>query len=522
MTFKRMRMLGGLGLLAALLAVSPSAAEPEAGVALSLQDALKTALQKNFDIRVQKITLEQSNLNLKGAYGLYDPQLSLNWYSTINRQPTTSILQAGAGASLYQNRTDAYNLQVDQMTPWGQGFRLTWDNARSKTNSSFFTLNPSYTSSGELGTTLPLLQGFGTQVANRTVLKAKLDRSIADRQFSQNLRDTLLQVEQDYWNLVFAIKDLKVKESSLDLAKRFQEETRKKIDVGVLAPIEQISADAQVATREQDIIAAQQSVGDRQDILKLALGISQDSPEWGQVFSPTDEPSVAAAAGAEPELIDEALATRPEIKQFEDKISKDKLDTRWAKNQTLPQLNLTASLTYNGSAGHYVDPMTGIVYDQGYSDAWRQITGLDYKSYYVGLSFVYPIGNRSARAQYQSTRLAQNADEISYQRLKLSVANEVRAALRGLQAAQKRVAAAEVTLKLQQDKLDAEQKKYENGLSTAFNVLSYQNDLTTAQSGLLSAQIAAQIAGATLDRAVGTYLETHGVDLVDVKGNPIE
>jgi outer membrane protein TolC len=513
-------MLGGLGLLAAVLAVSPSAAEPEAGVALSLQDALKTALQKNFDIRVQKITLEQSGLNLKGAYGFYDPQLSLNWYSTINRQPATSVLQGGLG--VYMNREDAYNLQVDQMTPWGQGFRLTWDNSRTKTNSAFFTLNPSYTSSGTLGTTLPLLQGFGTKVANRTVLKAKLDRSIADQQFSQNLRDTLLQVEQDYWNLVYAIKDLQVKESSLDRAKRFQEETHKKIEVGVLAPIEQISADAQVATCEQDIISAQQSVGDRQDILKLALGIGQDSSEWGQIFNPTDEPSVAATPGAEPELIDKALAARPEIKQLEDKISKDKLDTRWAKNQTLPQLNLTASLTYNGSAGRYVNPFTGAYYDQGFSDAWRQISGLDYKSYYVGLSFMYPIGNRSARAQYQSTRLAQNADEISYQRLKLSVANEVRAALRGLEAAQKRVAAAEVTLKLQQDKLDAEQKKYENGLSTAFNVLSYQNDLAIAQSGLLSAQIAAQNAGAELGRAVGTYLENHGIDLVDGKGNPVE
>jgi len=147
----------------------------------------------------------------------------------------------------------------------------------------------------------------------------------------------------------------------------------------------------------------------------------------------------------------------------------------------------------------------------GFSDAWKQITGLDYKSYFAGISFRIPIGNRAARYQFQQFRLAQAAEEVALEKLRLQVANEVRSSLRGLEAARKRVEAARLTLKLQQEKLDAERKKYDNGLSTAFNVLSYQNDLSAAESAFLKATIDARLAAAALDRAVGVYFESRKI-----------
>ncbi len=504
----------------ALGSVPCRAAEPPDGaVNLSLQDALKTALEKNYDVQVQKITRQQADVSLKGSHGIFDPQLSLGWNSQVSRQPASSILQGGLG--VYLNRQDAYTLGLSQLTPWGEQFSLAWDNYRTRTNSAFFTLNPSYQSSATLSTTVPLLQGFGRKVASLSVLQARLMRQSAGYQYAQSIRDTLLQVETDYWNLVYAIKSLKVAEHAMDLAKQFQEETRKKIQVGVLAPIEQVSADAQVASREQDIIVAQQSVGDSEDILKLALGYAQDSPEWSNRFVPTDEPTVSTNETPEGKLIEQALLARPELRQLKTKVEKDKLGSHWAKNQTLPQLNLTGSLIYNGTAGYYRNPLTGQVTDQTFSEAWSQVTGRDYKSYFVGLTFSYPIGNRAARYQYQNYRLAQSADEIALEKEKLIVANEVRSALRNLRAAQKRVAAAQLSVKLQEEQLDAEKKKFENGLSTSFEVLSYQDQLVSAQSSLLKAQIDSQEAGASLDRAVGTYLKTHGIELTDASGKPI-
>ena len=518
---RRILVCGGISAFAAALSWGVLAQAPDGALDLTLQDALKAAMQNNYDIQVERVVYQESEWALKGAYGQYDPALAFDWNAQVNRQPTTSRLQVGlVQTDVYMLRQENYNLGLTQLTPWGQTFQLQWDNTKSQTNSNYSIFNPSYSSSGFLGTTLPLLQGFGKQVTHRPVLKAKLDLKAAGDQFEQSLRDSLLQVESDYWALVYAIKDLDVKRKALDLAKRFQEETRKKIEVGILAPIEQVSADAQVATREQDIITAEQSVGDRMDILRLDMGLSKASPTWSRPLQPTDEPAVSGVPGAETELIQKAVSLRPEVKQLQAKIEKDKLDTVWAKNQTLPRLDFTASLTYNGATGRYVNPVTGmVIYDQGFSDAWHQVTGLDYKSWYAGLTFRFPIGNRTARAAYQAYRLAQNADEIQLERLNLAIANEVRAAIRNVEAARMRVEAAKVTLKLQQDKLDAEQKKYENGLSTAFNVLSYQNDLMSAATSLLNAQVGAQVAGAQLDKAVGVYLDSRGIKL-ETKAGP--
>lgn len=511
------KALGTVVAALALLVASgspPARAQEAGGASLSLRDVLKTALENNFDVRVQQITRDSADLNLKASYGMYDPLLGVDWATSINRQPITSRLQVGVlQASTYMNRQDQYNLTLQQKTPWGQGFSLEWDNSRLRTNSSYSFFNPTYESSGILGTSLPLLRGFGKKVAAKTVLVAKVNRDIAGQQYLQNLRDTLLQVEKDYWNLVYAYQDLSAKQKALEIAKQFQEETRKKIQVGVLAPIEQVAADAQVATREQDIITSMQVLGDAQDILKLDMGLAKDGPEWGRTLTPSDQPSVSTTAFGEAELVAKAQDARPEIKILAGQVEKDVLDTHGAKNALLPKLDLNASLTYNGSAGRYVDPLTGLVYDQSFSNAWHQVSGLDFKSYYVGLTFSLPIGNRAAKYAYQATRLAQTADEIRLEKLRLSVQNEVRAAVRNMEAAQKRVAAAEVAFRLQQEKLDAEQKKYENGLSTSFQVLSYQNDLLAAATSLLNARIGSQVAGATLDRAVGNYLESRDIEI---------
>ncbi|MEJ2368285.1 MAG: TolC family protein, partial [Acidobacteriota bacterium] len=438
------------------------------------------------------------------------------------RYPVTSVLQAGGGFDLYMNRNDSYTLGVSQNTPWGQSFNLQWDNTRTRTNSTYNLFNPTYQSSFDLSTSIPLLQGFGYKVANRTVLKAKLDRAEAGDQFQISMRNTLSQVEQSYWNLVYAIRNLKVQEHALALAKEFQTETRKRIQAGVMAPIEQISADASVADREQNIVTARSQVQNSQDILKLAMGITMNDPQWNQIFDPTSDPIENKGDYNETHLIEEAFKLRPELKQLEKELAKNKLDTHWAKNQMLPSLNLNAGVTYNGSAGDYYNPFTNEFVNQGFSDAWHQITGLDYKSWTIGIVFSYPLFNRSAKFSYQNYRLAQNTTEIQLEKQKQTIANAVRLSLRNLETTEKRIAAAKLNVKLQQENLDAEKKKFENGLSTSYIVLSKQNDLITAQSTLLQALIDNQNAQAQLDQAVGTYLQQRGVELTDRKGKKIQ
>jgi outer membrane protein TolC len=250
-------------------------------------------------------------------------------------------------------------------------------------------------------------------------------------------------------------------------------------------------------------------VGNTEDILKLDLGYTKDSPEWGRHIHATQGPrDVNPSDFNEGTLIEKALSIRPELRELEARVEKAKLGTAVAKNSTLPQLNLVGGIGYNGLAG---DGIAGKIFvNQNFHDAWDQITGLDYKSWSVGLSLRYPIGNRAAHYAYQGARLQQNSTEIQFEKKKLVVANEVRYSLRNLEAAHKRVAAAKVNLDLQKQKLDAEEKKFQNGLSTSFQVLSYQNDLLSAATVLLRAHLDREIAYASLDRAVGTYLENRG------------
>jgi outer membrane protein len=487
--------------------------EEPAVLNLSLQDALGFAIKNNFDISLSRIQHQSSEFTLKSARGIYDPSLSFNLNSAVSRQPATSRLQSGSNLSASQSRQDNYDLGLSQLTPWGQTFSLDWTNTRARTNSSYALFNPTYSSDLSLATSLPLLKGFGITTTNKMILKAKLDRQAADSTYSRLLRDSLSSVEHAYWNLVYAKDQLEVTKKALDIAKEFQKETGARVSVGTLAPIEQVSADAQVAAKEEELITAQSLVDNSEDILKVVLGIRKESNEWNMTILPTDSPNVAELNYEEEKAIQTALGKRDEIKELELSLQKAQVDTKSAKSDMLPTLTLDSSLSYAGSAGDYYLQHPTFFVDQDFGDSWDQVRGRDYKSWAVGLSFRIPIGNRTQRFIYQNYRLMQNQAEISLEKTKQNIISEVRLTLRNVKSSEKMIAAAEANLKLQKEKLDAEKKKYDNGLSTSFNVLSYQNDVMSAETSLVKAKIDHQLALSALEIAVGNYLEARGIEL---------
>lgn len=502
-------------LAAAVIALSFNSvfSEEPSKLELSLQEALGFAMQNNFDISLNRIQHQESEFSLKSARGIYDPSLSFTLNSAVDRQPTTSVLQAGGGLSTYMSRQDYYGLGLSQLSPWGQTFSLDWSSTRSRSNSSYSLYNPTYSSDLSLSTSIPLLKGFGFTPTNRYLLKAKLDRQAADSTYSRLLRDSLSDVESSYWNLVYAREQLLVTSKALEIAKEFQKETAARISVGTLAPIEKVSADAQVAAREEELISAQSLVENSEDILKVVLGIRKDNPEWNMTVIPTDLPNVTEVSTEEEAAIEAALGKRDEIRELELAVEKSKVDTKSARSDMLPTLTLDGMLKYNGSAGDYYMDHPVFFVDQDFHDAWDQVRDRDYKSWAVGLNFRIPIGNRTQRFIYQNYRLAQNAAEISLEKTRQNIISEVRSALRNVRNAEKRIAAAEANLRLQREKLDAEKKKYDNGLSTSFNVLSYQNDMLAAETSLLKAKIDHQLALSALERAEGRYLEARGIIL---------
>lgn len=515
----RAQSAAALALAAALLLGAVPLKAQDDTLSLSLQDALAIAAKNSFDVKVEKLVFDQAEMRYAAAHGAYDPVASFYWSHGDVRNPVSSVLQAGMGTAALNSRQDYYNFGLTQATPWGQTFGLTWDNNQNESNSAYTLFNPTYNTNFELTTTVPLLQGFG-KVADITRQQARLGWESASFTYAQGLRDTLLQVERSYWNLVYARESLEVSRMGLKLAQNFQAETAARIRAGVLAPIEQVTADASVAQREQDILVAESTAANTEDIFKLALGVTQGSGDWDRHYVPTDAPARNRGDYKEAELIARAQERRPEIGSLQKTLESNRLDTAWAKNQKLPRLDFVGTLNYAGTAGDFFNTQTSTYVDQAFPDAWDQVWGRDYRGWTVGLSVRYPIFNRAAKYTFSAYKLAETATEIQLEKTKLLIANDVRLSLRNLQTTEKRISAAELTVRLQKEKLDAEQKKYQNGLSTSFNVLSYQNDLTAAQSALLKARIDNQIAVADLDRAVGTYLESKGIALPELQGEP--
>lgn len=480
---------------------------------LSLQDALSIALKNNFDISINRINHQMSEYSLKSAKGIYDPSLSLSLKSSVDRQANSGTLQTFEALSNNMSRQDSYDLGITQLSPWGQTFTLDWLNIRSKNNSSYSLHEPSYSSDLSLSTSIPILKGYGFTSTNKYILKARLDRQTADSTYSRMLRDSLSDVETSYWGLVYAREQFELTKKALEVAKEFQQETESRISVGTIPPIEKISADAQVAAKEEELISAQSFVDNNEDILKVVLGIRKESVEWNKTIIPLDIPNVLELDIKEEQAIAYALGKREELRELALALEKSKIDTKSAQRDMLPTLTLDGSLRYNGSAGDYYLEHPISYVDQNFGDAWDQIGHRDYKSWLIGLNFRIPVGNRTQRFIYQNYRLAQNAAEISLEKMWQNIVSEVRNSLRTVKNVEKRIAAADANLKLQREKLEAEKKKYDSGLSTSFNILSYQNDVLSAETNLLKAKIDHQLALSSLDKAEGRYLEARHIEL---------
>lgn len=481
---------------------------------LSLNEALSIALKNNFDISIYKLNYKTIDYLLEAKKGIYDPQIMLEVGSNLNRQPTTSILQVGSQKlTLYQSRQDRYNLYLTQLTPWGQSFSISYLNTKNSNNSKYSLYNPTYNSSLSFETSLPLLRNFGYLNTNKEIILAKIDKKSSLNYSKRLIRETLLQVENAYWNLVFANEQYKYTLDALNLAKEFQEETKKKISVGVLAPIEQISADAMVAQREEELVVSENLLNNAEDSLKLLLGVKKEDPLWSKKINPVDQPYTLQEDMELEPLINQALTLREEIIETECELEKRKINTKVAKINTLPSLNLEATITYNGVAGDYFDPLNAKLINQNFSDSFNMVKDRDYKSWGIGLVLSYPIGNRALKFNYQTQRILENEASIALIKTKETITNEVRNAFRNLKNSEKRVEAAFSNLKLQKEKLDAEKKKYDNGLSTSFNVLSYQNDYLSAEINYLKARIENQLAYSTLQKAIGKYFDFRKIEI---------
>jgi len=485
----------------------PIPAATDEGVKLSLRDAIALALANNVDLQVSIAGDEQGFYGVLQQKGIFDPLAFANVSAADQQTPQASTL--GGGTST-QTKTYVGDVGVSQLLPTGGTFTLGFDNQKTDTNNRFFTINPSYDSSLFLNLKHPLLRNFGRDVTTRFIRIAKNNQAANNQVFLQNVQTTITAVEQAYWDLVYARQNLQVKKESRDLAQELYRITKIKIDVGSQAPIDIVQTEAGVAQRELDIITASQAVGDAEDRLKRLLNFAAVG-RWDDRVIPTDEVRVETVPVDTNAGVEQALQNRPEVRGAIFSAANARINYDFARNQLLPQLDLNAQYGYAGLGGpnHVLDVNgnpTGAVIPGDWNDAFSQVRHGDFHNWTVGVTLSVPIFNRTARGAAGVARWSLEGSLASLEQLRQNVTVEVRNAARAIDTARQSIEAAGKSRELAERNVDAAKKKYDNGLVTAFEVLSVQNDLATARSAELQALTQYRDAMVAYHRAIGDLL----------------
>jgi outer membrane protein len=492
----------------------PGPAAPAAGQArrLSLREALQTALQYNLQVDISQQQREATRAGIPVAQGAFDWDLAAN--AQAQRLETAASGPLNKGGASYTQASTAYNrsLDVDLAKPfeWGGTLDLNYqpltygyqrgtiqDYPAAGNTYAWSTQTP-YTGAFTATYTQSLLQGFGTRVTTAPVVIARKNAEAADYTFQLSIIGLVAQVESDYWKVVASQRILDSKEISLQLARKLLDENNIKLKVGTMAPLDVTSAEAQVAKAEQDIISAEADLANAKDTLVRDLYPNAERPAALEL---TDAPTLGHIRLDEDAAVRMALERRLELKKAKADKDTKALQLEVSQDRVRPQLN--AYVAYNGASDNYnaLGPVN------------TDLSGAKYPGYTVGLKFNLPLENRVAKGNLSAARANLRGSELSLRDQELSITNAVRQAVRTIDAAEKSIKAAEKTRILQEKTLEAEQKKFDNGMSTNFNVLQYMTQLDAARTAEVQAQIAYATAVTQLEVAVGNLLEARNFEV---------
>ena len=459
--------------------------------------------------------LVNSTLGAGPSVDSFDPTLtsSLGIQHTWTQEANTILY----GVSSLNQNTGTANFAYSQGFPTGTLFTVDFNNSRLASNSTNSVLLPQLSSSFLVQLRQHLLQGFSPASNRRYIIQARNNREIADVAFRQQIISTVSQVENIYWNVVNAFENLKAQKRALQAAEQLLSDNRKQVAIGTLAAVEVVSAEAQVATNEQKVIVAQTNLQLQQLYLKNAITKNQDDPVLAATeIVPSDRMKLPEQETITPaqDLIAEALQNRPELAESRIDLSTRQLSMRAIRNALLPSLDLVANYGGNGLAGalnpNYSGSTNGLT-NTGYFDALSSLGS--HPTYYVGFSVTIPIRNRAAQADAVRSQLEFRQAEARLQQIKNQIAIDVRNAQFSLQQNRARVDAATKARDYAQYTLDAERKKFAYGASTTYNVMTQLNNLTAAESNLVTTMAAYQQSRVAMQQVTGTTLETLGIEI---------
>jgi len=507
--------------LFAVLAFLPLSAQPasqDKPAAFTLNECIVQAVKRNLGVAVQVYSSELASLSVSRSREKFLPILGFDFGKQDQNSASYSWMDAADRVTTnYRN----YGGSLNQAVPFGGNVSVSLTGYKNLTNARFQTINPRFGNTLTFSFSQPLLKDFGWGISRKDILIARNNQDMAESDLKATLLSTVYSVEQTYWQLVLSIESLKVRQQSLKLAEDLFDQNQRKVKIGTLAPKEILSVQSDVASRKADILQAQSQVKDYTDSLRALIN-SLDPASGGEI-APADMPPLERYDIGVDEAFTAALKNRPDLKSSALGIRNRELDYAFAKNQLLPQLNLSASYWSPGIGGDqilYLDnnPLTGVVIGKipgGGDMALRDAFHFKYNNWSVALSLDVPLNSVFSRAAAAQAKASLDQETARMKNSEQQAYLEIRTAVRAVQTNYERVNAYKVARELAEEKLAAEQAKLEAGLTTTFVVLSYQRDLSNARLMELSALIDHSLSIARLEKAMGTSLEKKNIQLID-------
>ena len=497
-----------------------SASIDENTVELPLKNVIVLALKNNLEIAIASLSPGIAETDIMREESIYDPNFSLQFGKDRSVNQVGNFLSGAGSDSVWQQNWDL-DMDIRKKFVTGTSAELRWNTTESKTDFLFQSLVPQYKSELNLLLNQPLLKDFGTSVGKSMITIANLNFKISESQFKNRVMDIIYQIQNIYWNIYFQREDYHARASSLKAAENLLREFKIRIDAGTLAPIEIYQAEAEVAERRQDLIVVWDLLKDQEDRLKRALNFYERQTDWDVTVVPADEPRFGPVTADLTESLKEAFAYRPDYNQAKMDIEARHIMVKYTKNQTLPRVDLFGTIGTMGLAGRgnpdaadffgggRGGPLTATHWD----DVADSMASGDYYNYAVGIKIEFPFGNRFARSQYSRAKIESARAATFLKDLENNVINEVREALRQVETDIRKVEAARASLRLAKERLNAEEKKFEVGLTTTYVLLEYQRDLATAESRYALSRADYEKDLANFARSKGVLLEEYNISI---------
>lgn len=469
-----------------LVGVIPCLISAQSSLPLTLNEAVRIAVEKNLDVRAELYNPAQFEADINRYHAIYDLKVTLQSKldDSSEEKPTTN-------ESVIDTRSYTTGVSLGRLFSTGATASIGFNNSDNDTD------NPSYLDHyGQTGLVFsisqPLFKNRGREVTEENIRVSQISKYASLERFKTKLLTTVTQVRNDYYKLYRLREELSVKQVSLELAGTILAETRTRVASGVLPALEILNAEYGVARREKEFIDAQKAVGDQLDVLRLLLQLDP-----GMEITTTDAPSHEIPDIPEEDAISRAF-TRPDILELKQALELAEFQTRVYQNKLEPDLSVNTSFGVNAiDRDRENDPLG--------------IGKLDNFGWSVGFVFSYPLGNKAAGNDYVKSRLKTEQTRLKIKSLEESITNEVRAALRGIRSGVKQIEVADRGVEFAGQRLHSFIRKNEVGLATTKEVLDVEADLATARNNQIAAQVSYADALTRLWQVTGELLDRQGI-----------